>query len=704
MTGFANEKEMQDAIGEIIRSGDLKAHIRGGEGLEDLVRESASVMPVFSIDRISRVATIRAAIDCLDDLGDLQILTDDQNVSMEKGETLRPDFVAISVEDRSIWIVELKNRAQPAREAFTELLGYEHEVKNHLPFLADWDVNFVLISSEWSTLLDHSLASACTWSGKKVLGLEATRDDAGEVALTVRIPQAWTITGVAQFPIGSLPCFQIEIEGLGEGTNEEPDEKLFLALNMLAREGDRLGSHGFAMLWRDRAHGDTGQCHLTLCGVAPEKFFEAAVGQGTIDTGQGHLGAALQNAFKDFGDPTPSSLVRLYHRLTPLIEEVGECSVAGFMDWTQARDTYLHRAEPIAMEFWGILGDYARRYVLHPAIRAHRSDLLANGRADWRTPSVGMLILEELFPLSFCAGGQIRLKDAFELGRDISIDNSIRLTLGQPGIPDQLKAWLEPRLQWHSMRMQFLLEQMRATFMSTTTESDLEAPLTYSLGSAAFSEASMIALVGWIRDKFLNGSHAHLQAFEFGFDGGTAFDDTFIREVPQCRDRLEGLGPRIQQAREAALELATGLRDEGGLDAAQEHRVSRLESLGEPDAETLVAAFELMDTFILPVYHELASIPRTDVDWAWLKQGIDAARAKGRRSAVRLGADGNLGVCDANGPAHMCIAELDDPETEVFFINDKMGFSMMIRTTWEALKQSADFEDLEALPTVKADS
>ncbi|WP_223565226.1 hypothetical protein [Agrobacterium tumefaciens] len=166
--GFKTESEMQREIGELVRTGQLANCIVSGENLAALLDESPNALPLFSIDRLSRTAMVRAALGCIKDINDIQILTDDQNVSMRRGEALRPDFVGISEDSRSVWIIELKNSTQTAREAFTELLGYEHEVKNYLPFLADWDINFVLIASEWSTLLDHSLGSGLIVHSQKI--------------------------------------------------------------------------------------------------------------------------------------------------------------------------------------------------------------------------------------------------------------------------------------------------------------------------------------------------------------------------------------------------------------------------------------------------------------------------------------------------------------------------------------------------------
>lgn len=335
----------------------------------------------------------------------------------------------------------------------------------------------------------------------------------GTVTLKVRVPESWTITGVAHFPNRSLPCFQISLDGIGEGTFEEPDPRLPMAMNLLAREGDRQGGHGFAMLWRDRGFGDRGQYHLTLCGVSPSAFFNAAKAVGTISDNQGKLAKALSASLLGEIDPTPGALLSLYDYIKPVVSEVGKPTIEGFMDWLQAQETYLHRSEPVYVEFWGILGDHARRYVMHPAIREIRPDLLGNGMQDWRSPAVGLQILDELFAPSFCVGGEVRMIDAFMLGRDLGIDAVLRQNLDNPSLEPEMERMLSPRRFWHSIRMQILLEQARLIYMSSETISDVDGPVRYALGTAPYSEKNFETLHQWIITGFLANSEAHATAF-----------------------------------------------------------------------------------------------------------------------------------------------------------------------------------------------
>lgn len=151
---FSSETEMQRLIGQLFSDGAFGDAIGGRDKIDRLAAPAPDVLPIFAIDRVARAAMLAAARDVLEDIDDLIVLTSDNNISMSRGETLRPDFICISASTNSIYLIELKKSTQTAREAITELLGYEHEIRNYLPFLANHDLNFILISSEWSTLLD----------------------------------------------------------------------------------------------------------------------------------------------------------------------------------------------------------------------------------------------------------------------------------------------------------------------------------------------------------------------------------------------------------------------------------------------------------------------------------------------------------------------------------------------------------------------
>lgn len=88
-------------------------------------------------------------------------------------------------------LFEIKRSRVAARETATELLAYEHEIRNQLPFIGRSEVNLVVVSSDFSPLLDHAVTSLVAWHHLQVLCLRV--DDNG--GYVVHLPTAWTTFG-----------------------------------------------------------------------------------------------------------------------------------------------------------------------------------------------------------------------------------------------------------------------------------------------------------------------------------------------------------------------------------------------------------------------------------------------------------------------------------------------------------------------------
>jgi hypothetical protein len=202
VTSISSELQLQKKLVRLIKRNELGDAIEGRETVDDLLKrqKSSDAFPTFSIDHLVRISCAEAASHALSCLYNLVMLSDDLNVSLTTGQQLRPDVVCFAPEDESLVLFELKKSDQTGRQALTELIAYEQELKNHLPFLTNYETIFVLVSTEWSTLMDHAAASAITWSGRQLLCLDAELARNGKLKLKPRLPAAWHITGSAQFP------------------------------------------------------------------------------------------------------------------------------------------------------------------------------------------------------------------------------------------------------------------------------------------------------------------------------------------------------------------------------------------------------------------------------------------------------------------------------------------------------------------------
>lgn len=136
----------------------------------------------FDLDKILKINNLKKYSDILEELIDLEIILADKNISFEKQEILRPDIVLFNPDrNYTFVVVEIKKDKQTEREALTELLAYQQEIKNACPFISDKNINFVLISKDWSPLLRHSVENINSWTTKSILPLKLNINDNDDI-------------------------------------------------------------------------------------------------------------------------------------------------------------------------------------------------------------------------------------------------------------------------------------------------------------------------------------------------------------------------------------------------------------------------------------------------------------------------------------------------------------------------------------------
>ena len=125
-------------------------------------------IPYFSIDYLIKQKVAKSAKYVYDLLDDVDLVIANKNISLEKSERLYPDLLLFSPDTSTFFIVEIKRGDKTERETITEILAYEHELKNLFPYLSSFEVCFVIIASDYNTLLSHSIYSLSIWQNKNV--------------------------------------------------------------------------------------------------------------------------------------------------------------------------------------------------------------------------------------------------------------------------------------------------------------------------------------------------------------------------------------------------------------------------------------------------------------------------------------------------------------------------------------------------------
>ncbi|GAN95131.1 hypothetical protein Geu3261_0010_067 [Komagataeibacter europaeus NBRC 3261] len=451
---FENEKEIQNYIVNAIKKENISYIIHDVHCIKKLSKGAGDTQfPHFSVDYISRSSSIHAGNKVLSSLDCMELLTDDDNVSITSREVLRPDIICINSEQNSVILFELKKSGQTGRQALTELLAYEQEIKNILPLLSDYDFNFVLVSAEWTTLMDHAVSSSIVWSGKNILCLTPKKNMEG-FYLETRIPDAWKITGSSSFPPEAVSSITI---CLYDYDNDEIDPRILTALDIMAREGDRTKSHGFAILWKDFSGFGLTKYNITVFGISPFSLFAIGFNSKHTSIDNSHLSNKIEEYIKKF-DLTghSNSLTNIATFSYPLLKELSSPHLEGFHTWKEDYEHLKKSSEPILCEFWGALGDYARSYIMNPAIRNYRREILRGGLGNWRDPSVAIPIMNSFMHPNIFKGGRILCSDAFRFGVLFGLDRLLRINIQNNDHPH-----LRARFKWNYIELIAAWEEIR---------------------------------------------------------------------------------------------------------------------------------------------------------------------------------------------------------------------------------------------------
>lgn len=723
---FQYESEIQQLLWKAIEEETLYECIEGDEELRSSTepKTEQSGFPQFSIDHLVRRACIRAGALVLESLNFLEPLTGDKNISFAPDETMRPDIVCINPEEQTVVIFELKKSSQTGRQAVTELLAYEHEIKNLLPFLSNYDVRLVLVSPEWSTLMDHAVASAVTWSGRQVLCLDAGLDK-GKLTLTPRIPLAWTITGSVYFPEDALPSVTVCLyekdayspENVDRGRiekAEELDTRIWTAMEVIAREGDRMGGHGFALLWKDHLGMSLTSYNLTVVGVAPFAFYRESRQRQNIEDDANELVGRLDRYLIE-GDPQghSESLMATAKAAFPLLKEVADPTFEGFSTWAIDQISLRRRAEPLLCEFWGELGTYARAYVMDPAVRTLRRNTLRNGLGDWRDPSVGLPLIASFTKPQIFADGDVRCMDAFNLGIMVGLDRIARIAM-RDGEQNKELACL---FQWNRTELMSAVDEVRLLANAATNVEAPEEPFRFYEDPLIDDDDDCRRFLDWIAREFLQKSPVHIRAMNIGIQGALFFENErqgVFRAEPDPK-AIKPLADQIRIMTREALELYKELKATeqipssvqqaftlliGVLGLRQNFAWKRFDELSD---QKLVSCFrytlEATDSLIPRVFHKHSPVAPAKPDWAWLQQGVMEMRQRGILDAgVILLPNGQV-VTGPVLPEDVTIPiKLDDPAQQVPYMDRSNGIGVLRIVTWSELEQLfADGSDTQAM-------
>lgn len=689
------EDEIVEWLVSLIQAETLSEQLADIDKIQTIAEsfEQDHCIPTFGVDRLARRASARAACQVFEQLSALDLIAVNKSISLTTGEVLRPDILCFNPYSRTLVVFEVKRDRLTERQAATELAGYEQELRNTLPFLGDFDINFVIVSTQWDSLLDHAIANFNTWSSKQCLALVVTATQPFQ--LRCRLPEAWRLGGGVGLPEAALQTMDIALYTEEAPNDADPPKALITATQAMARAGDRHGAHGFVLLWSGLTLDGHKQWGWTLCGID-----SLAMHTWCNEQGLPTRPSDITRYLNDFAAANPPQIPGIAFKIakeafsllpptySPQFETTGS--------WSAKQAQLRQQAIPYYFEFWGAVGDYAREFVSHVGVRNRYMSYLAQGDMDWTHPLVAMPLLNTISGNIPFPEGVVRCSDAFKAGIALGL---IETLAGLIAPPPEAGHPLKAMQEWAFLEALHVSIELSEIYKASTTITQAPPPLSYPM---EFRVSSVKALSHWILTELLGPDYPlHQASFVLGHKGAFFFCQWFMPEAQKAFVRAQGmtLVPRVlaileQLSQQAAITTDSVVSLMAPLaGCASTATVEELkDSWSRLTPLELLTRFSqhgclVLDRLVSAVPHTLSPFPPLLIDWDGLQQSINEMYEAGySHPAIIRSPNGQYGVGHLKHPATLLPA-IQNRELEVYFMDLQAGCSIAAKCLWVNLKR-----------------
>lgn len=689
MTQHISEREIQIKLEKSIRDGKFHELIIS-DNLAKLNETSyrQKLLPDFSIDYYIREKFIQNQFSCLKYFNDLEIISTDENVSISPSEILRPDIICINNKHQKVVIFELKKSTQTERQALTELLAYKHEVKNTIPFLSDSDIIFVLIATEWNTLLRHASINSIIWDKSYLSCLHLNTEN---FSLSPIITEAWHLTGSASFPSNGVIFKEI----LFKATTEH----LYLQIENFTHEistsfeGAKIT--GFSIISEVKEDEE----YICTIGLLNPLSFVTHMNENSMVDGDKSPLFNKIHSLREIGHThyfAKSSHNLIDEHLDGISSSV-TYSIRDLDTWNDARFSLEMNATPITTEFWGILRENATSYIKNPQIKKLKKHFIHHLLPDWRQGQTGIMLIDSLFLAPFLSNGNIGPSDAFQIGLCLGFDYKFK--------NDTVVIKNEEASEfWHRIHTLTFFSELHL-FLSYTE--DINSPPQIRVITDRKAESFCTEdFIRWLSEDLFQGQPLLNDIFTVGMilsfhishrdyrananvsciDNSSKVIDFFSTAAYQAvveKNNVPCLNSRLQE---------TTIRRLGEIfkiDFSDSNQVKiRLASATIDEILIAIPHFlNLIDLTLPGVFFKASELETESVDWDFLKRGILQMLANGVQfPGVTITSNGRVGTADlSSNQVIKMFPRIIDFTRDVYVQDSSCGIVAILIKSWDDL-------------------
>nr|WP_220572358.1 hypothetical protein [Gluconobacter oxydans] len=349
---FESENEMQKWFRKVIETERYYEIIRNNYAGNYENLDEKKILDVFEL--------------CIKYFSEVEIITDNENISILSNDSLKPDFLLYSSSSQGWIIVELKNIPNPTRQAGTELSAYAAELRTQLIHLSDGDISNIIISTAWPTLLCHYVSHEILWMGRKILCLKPEIEN-NDILLSVVDPKIFTNSVNINLSAYEVGGFQLCLyDNLCQHKDYDPlrlDQHVLQmrkALEIAKNSAQSLQSHGFAFLWKDHSPNAVATYSITLVNAASFQSFGHILASLPPESPLGPLQKGiLRIAQEDSPTGQTPTLEMMQKSIEKSLSNIARPSAEGFCTWNMLSYFMENQSGGDLIDFvaWGRFGE-----------------------------------------------------------------------------------------------------------------------------------------------------------------------------------------------------------------------------------------------------------------------------------------------------------------------------------------------------------
>ncbi len=516
------ESELQDWILTQINENNLYNVIK-----EDQKHIKNTGIEVFSIDFLLYNRYQKSAKIVYESLQSNSTLIDNRNISLEKNEILKPDFVLIEDSYGKIIIVELKTSKKTEREAMTELFAYAQEIRNHLPFISNYELLFVIISNEYTTLLEHSIANLLLGTSINILCLKAKKEQDKHFNLVFHSISTWSDVGDNFSNSHTFLSLNLHFN-----VPQEPKEPVLdTVIDLITHEASQNNSHGFCFLWKDTWKDQISDYEyaVSLFCINPYVFIDNAIKIGFLEKNSSNISKFLyekapivfstDNLFKI----CKNAYTYLKHYCSPSIEEAPPWNIA----INHNKNILTNRSIPILFNAWGFIGDYIKTVYISDEFKNIRYPAAYLRNVSYKSPIISLPLIYEITDNSLFKHGDFYASAVFKFGKLLSIFDYILKNINYLKKNKIALQNLEALIEWIYIELSSPIFEIGYYYNNKKKSENPPPVFIYnSINEIEKSIEMTQKYILWFNNEFIGSSNSnHQYLFLLGINNGFIFND-----------------------------------------------------------------------------------------------------------------------------------------------------------------------------------